>query len=62
VQEFEGAYDLTVYDGLGRLIYQAKEVNANSTWDASQADAGIYFYKIQTEKGGAKQGKLLVSE
>ncbi len=61
-QDFVGAYDLTVYDGLGRTVFQAKEVNSNTMWDASQVDGGIYFFEVQTRKGNIQQGKLVVSK
>ena len=61
-QQFDSVYDLTIYDGLGRVIFQAKDVNANTMWDASQVEGGIYFYEIQTQQGNIQQGKLVVSE
>jgi len=62
VHDFAGAYDLTVYDGLGRMIYQAKDLISNTLWDASQVDGGIYFYEVQTQNGDVQQGKLVVSK
>ncbi len=60
--DVEGEYDLMIYDGLGRVIYQERNDNVNSVWDASQAEGGIYFYEVRYEKGGELQGKLVLSK
>ena len=62
VQEFEGGYDLMIYDGLGRMIFQAKDIHSNTFWDARQVDGGIYFFEMRTQTGDIQQGKLVVSK
>jgi len=62
-QEIDGAYDLMIYDGLGRLIHQQNTSNKrNIVWDVSQVVGGIYFYDIHFENGLRQNGKLVVSE
>jgi hypothetical protein len=44
--------ELSVYDVIGKRIWQKKECNTNSeTIDLSGLNIGMYLLKIKTEKG-----------
>ncbi|MEZ4777937.1 MAG: T9SS type A sorting domain-containing protein [Flavobacteriaceae bacterium] len=44
-------FGLKVYDGLGKLILDEENIRPESKIDASSWNNGVYFLKIQTEKG-----------
>lgn len=55
------AYELMIYDGLGRLVYNAAEEGAFTTWDASKHEGGVYYYDLIYKNGQKEQGKLVVT-
>lgn len=44
-------FTLKVYDTLGKVVFQGKNINSNSKIDAASWERGIYFLEIHTDKG-----------
>lgn len=56
----EQAFDLMIYDGLGRLRSNIKTARQQVSWDSNSFAEGIYYYEIIFEDGSKRQGKLVV--
>lgn len=56
----EQAFDLMIYDGLGRQQVSLKAQRQQVSWDSQSFAEGVYFYELIFEDGGRRQGKLVV--
>jgi carboxypeptidase T len=54
---------LKVFDGLGRMLYQEKCVNASGDFvlDTRGFSSGVYFYRMETDQGSSAPMRLVIS-
>lgn len=55
-----GNYAISIFDMTGKQIHNTKNNNPLITLDVSSFTNGVYFYKINDEKGNTQTGKFLV--
>lgn len=48
-----------LYDASGQLLIQSSWIGPALTWDLSYLSTGVYYYRVITDKGILKTGKIL---
>ena len=62
IESDESAFELIIYDNLGRIILQMKIDEAVTTIDISNFSAGLYSYMLQSAEGRVIFGKFSKTE
>lgn len=62
-KRYESGYTLQVINFIGKQLYEAKNINANTTLDLSGYSRGVYIYQLRDASGRVvESGKFQVSK
>ena len=60
---FDKGYSIQVYNFLGKLVQEVKDVNPKTTLDLTTYNRGIHFYQVRNRGGKViESGKFQVSK